>query len=237
MDNEYVKIYGKITDFDGNPISGATVRLLSYHFEDVYFTITDDNGKYEMKVEKDLYYAFYACKDYKINYLEYWAWNVPIHDDMELNARINGLEVYALNAFRVQGAYPAISLYFRPMSLIKGKNLDKSGYWDAETKNQKKYTEIFDICPQLSKDDIDVQVDGEKAEVLNVNKVLEYSGKAENGKNQYRYAYLLQVSLPQDYKNKRCQYKKIHITLTDRDTGEKGEGSVFWKEEETKMED
>lgn len=232
MDSEYVKIYGKLVDFNNNLLPGADIKLLSDKFEILYSASTDENGKYEMKIKKGIYYAFYACKDYKINYLEYWAWNVPIFDDTELDARIDGLEVYALNAFQVQGAYPAISLYFRPMSLERGKELERLGAWDSQTKIQKKYLEIFDSCPKLSKEDIEVQVDGEKAELLQVNRVLEYSGKFDD-RDQYMYAYLIQVGFPDNYRNKRYEYKKIHITLIDRENGEKGEGSVFWKESES----
>lgn len=233
MDNKHVKIYGKVTDFNNTPLSGAIVRLINNKFEDLYITSTDDDGKYELEIEQGLYYTFYACKDYKINYLEYWAWNVPIFNDMKLDARIDGLELYGLNAFRVQGAYPSISLYFRPMSLKKGKELEELAYWNSKTKTDKKFIEILDICPELSKKDIEVQIDGEKVEVFEANKILEYCGKADCDKNQYIYSYLIQIALPASYRNRKYEYKKIHITLTDRKTGEKGEGSVFWKEEKS----
>lgn len=233
MENNKTKLYGKITDFNNMPLSEAVVRLISDKFEDIHVTYTDTNGNYELEVEKGTYYTFFACKDYNINHLEYWAWNVPIFDNMELNARIDGIEIYALNAFRIQGAHPAISLYFRPMSLKKGKKLQELGYWDSDTKTDKKAVDIFDIAPELSNSDIEVYVDDKKVEVLGVNKTLEYVGKNIDNKDEHMYGYLIQVSLPADYRATKYDYKKIHVVLNDKETGEKGEGSVFWKEPKT----
>lgn len=226
MNKDSVKIYGQITDFNGVPLPEAEVRLISDKFEDIHVTNTDCDGKYEINVEKGLYYTFYACKDYKVNYLEYWAWNVPIFDNMEMNARIDGLEIYSLEAFPVKRGFPQLMLYFRPMSLKRAKELEAKGLVNFKEKTIDDSVKIIDISPELTKDDIKVFVNDEKVEVFEVNRVKEYGGE-----NQSMYSYLVHISLNKDID--KYEYNKVHITLTDSKTGEQGEGSVFWKEERT----
>lgn len=196
-------IYGKVTDFNGAPIIGVDVRVKNRNFYDLYSTLSDEDGYYELSVEERLYYCMYACKDYEINYLEYWAWNVPAFNNLEINPQINGLEVYAINAFRHQGAYPSLLIYFRPMSLYKLKKKEES------------------MCPIIIKEDIDVSINDEKVKVLFLNNVDEYAGEITMG------AYLIQVSLPRKFKGN--QYNKIDIVIEDRDTLEKGKGTAYYK--------
>jgi len=51
-----------------------------------------------MTVGEGIYVAMYACKDYPKGNFEYWTWNVIAFQDLEINLRINGLEVYTINA-------------------------------------------------------------------------------------------------------------------------------------------
>ncbi|MEW8957132.1 hypothetical protein [Clostridium sp.] len=153
----------------------------------------------------------FACKDYGVNYLEYWSWNIPIFDDMEINPRINGLEVYSIKAFRVQWGFPQLMIYFRPMSLSRSRSRSE------EEKN--------DIAPKLTKEDIEVHINGERSEVYVVNRILEYVGE-----NSYMTGYLIHVSLNKEVN--KFTYNKIDVAIVDRETDERGEGSVFWKEDE-----
>lgn len=61
--------------------------------------------------------ALTAVKGYQVQSLEYWAWNAPADTDLEINPRFDRLEVYAINAWRLQGAYPSYQIYFRPLGL------------------------------------------------------------------------------------------------------------------------
>ncbi len=215
MENQLIKLYGTITDFKGNPLTSADVMILSREFEPIYKTVTNEKGQYEMNVKPGIYASFYACKDYAVNNLEYWAWNVPIFKEMQLNAEIDGLEVYAINGFQVQGASPnRVMLYFRPMSLKKGKSLMESGKLDT--------VDIFNMAPKLTNDDIDMVINDEKVEVFQINRVLE---DVEN--NQKQTAYLIHVQLPENLNI--YEYNKITITLYDNETNERGQGSLFWK--------
>lgn len=210
-----VKLFGKVTDYHGNPLSNVDVLIKDKNFQDIYKAITDEDGYYEIEVKKDIYYAIAIVRDYSVKYLEYWAWNVPMIKDQEINAKINGLEIYAINVFVVQGAYEALMIYFRSMSLQRHKNINLR---DSINSNS-----IINISPDLSKEDIKVEIENREVNLLEINRVKEYIGQ-----NKYMYSYLIQVELPKNIDRKT--YNKVDIELIDRETGERGSGSVFWKE-------
>jgi hypothetical protein len=145
-------ISGKVTDFHGDPLSNAVVELENPHFNASYKTCTNDDGEYEMIVRKGLYLALAVFKDYKTRYLEYWAWNVPAYQDLQFNPRIEGIEVYAMNAFKPQGAYPSLIIYFRPMSLRRSRREEGTAAPDG--------SKVINISPELTKDDIEVRIKG-----------------------------------------------------------------------------
>lgn len=208
------------------------VEIKDAHFEAIHKTYTNSAGEYEISVEKGLYMALIAYKDYKTKYLEYWAWNVPAYQDLQINPRIGGLEVYAMNAFKPQGAYPSLFIYFRPMSLKRGQNF--------ESRKAIKKADVIDISPDLSKDCIEVKINGKPVEILELNRVKEYAGGIDS-----IIAYLAQLTMPKKsliaylieavfhmggLKSKRnMEYTRIDIAIKDLQTGEKGEGCLFWK--------
>lgn len=87
MNSETIKIHGRVKDFHNQSMSGAIVRVLNDHFEVIAQTYTNDDGQFEIILNKGLYYALYACKDYGVQYLEYWAWNIPAYQDIEINPK------------------------------------------------------------------------------------------------------------------------------------------------------
>ena len=130
---------------------------------------------------------------------------------MEINSRVNRLEVYSIKAFRVQCGFPQLMIYFRPMSLSRSKSRSEE--------------EEKDIAPKLTKEDIEVHINGERSEVYVVNRILEYVGE-----NSYMDSYLIYVSLNKEVN--KFTYNKINVAIVDRETDERGEGSVFRKEDE-----
>jgi hypothetical protein len=208
-----VKLHGKVTDFDGKPLAKAQIRVLGRGFaRDVAGAVADENGRYEMEVEEGTYLAVWICKDYKEKMLEYWAWHVPIYGDLELSARVDGLEVYGTNAFWPRYRQ-VLMVYFRPMSL-KRYHVFLQGKRDAPG--------AIAIVPNLAPHDIHVTIDGKPVPVLGVNKVRE-----QVPSEQYMEAYLVQVQA--DGIDETDAYRKITVAITDRETGEQGEGSVFWR--------
>jgi hypothetical protein len=228
-------ISGKVTDFDNNPLQDAQVQIKNDHFKAIYKACTNKKGEYKIYVKKGLYLAFMAYKDYKTKYLEYWAWNVPVDRDLQFNPHIGGLEVYAMNAFVPQGAYPSLLIYFRPMSLQRFHNMES-------TKAFKK-TSVIDISPALSAKDIELRIGGKPVKILELNRVEEYAGGITS-----IIAYLIQSTLPKRSMigylvqavlpikmlgSKKDEYFRIDITLRDAQTGERGEGCLFWKRSQT----
>lgn len=214
--NNLIKIFGKLTDFDGNAIVNGDVTIKDALFNDVYSTKTDEYGNYILEVEKGTYMAMFAIKDYGINMLEYWGWNLPAFEDREINMRIDGLEVYAINAFMIQRSQPytTMMIYFRPMSLKRAlKNREKLN------DNNK---EIIEISPNLHEDDIEIKINEQLVNILGINRIIEKTGDSHR-----MIGYIVQVSIPE--KEIGQEYAKIHIALRDSETGEKGEGSLFWQ--------
>lgn len=231
-DERKLVISGKVTDFDDNPLQNAVVEIKNDRFVAIYKTNTDDKGEYKIFVEKGLYLALMAYKDYKKKYLEYWAWNVPAYQDLQFNPRIGGIEVYAMNAFVPQGAYPSLLIYFRPMSLRR--------FHSARGSSAIKKTGIINISPELAENDIELRINGYPVRILEINRVKEYAGGISS-----MIAYLIQLTLPRrstiaysiqsalpmkKHEDKREQsYLRINMTLKDTQTGERGEGCLFWK--------
>lgn len=214
--NDYVKIYGKLTDFDGNPISRGDVDIYDADFTKyVYTTQTDELGNYSLEIKKGIYMALSAVKDYAVKKLEYWCWHLAAFEDMEINIRIDRLEVYGLNAFLIQREIKIspFMIYFRPMSLKR--YLQKGSSSNTEP--------IIDISPNLSKEDIEVTINDQNVAVLELHKIFEQVIE----RPQKIIAYLMQVSTP-DIENEKG-YIKIHVAIKDNETGEKGEGSLFWQ--------
>ncbi|MGB9694228.1 MAG: carboxypeptidase-like regulatory domain-containing protein [Fervidobacterium sp.] len=232
VEEEEIRIFGKVTDFANNPLQGAIVEVKNDRFEAIYKTRTNSAGEYKISVKKGLYMALVAYKDYKIKYLEYWAWNLPAYQDLHINPHIGGIEVYALNAFRPQGAYPSLIIYFRPMSLKR--------YQEFEKKKTGKKIDIIDIAPDLSKDDIKVKINNKPVKILELNRVKEYAGGVYS-----LIAYLAQLPLPKRLliayliqaafhlklpkSEGKIRYTRIDVTVRDPYTEEKGESCLFWK--------
>jgi len=213
--DKLINIYGKLTDFENKPLSNGDIEIKDAMFESVYKTTTNANGEYTLEVKIGTYMAIFAVKDYGVNNLEYWGWNLPAFEDTEINMRIGGLELYAINAFLIQIAPPSMMIYFRPMSLKRYIKLQEN---TDETGNT-----VIDVSPDLHKDDINVNINGETAAIMGINRVIETA--PDN--IQKVVGYLIQTSFP-EIDNKQ-EYIKINITLKDRETGETGEGSLFWQ--------
>jgi hypothetical protein len=211
---EKVTIQGTVTDYEGKPIDSANVLILDESFrQPLYQTVSDANGKYNLEVEKGNYYgmAVVNMNHYGKSRLEYWAWNVPAQHDLEINPRYDKMEVYALNAFRPQGAHPSYIIYFRPMSLTKALEKRKSGDQDAK------------IAPELDKSEVEVEINDEKVEIYSLQKVKEYA-ETKDGDADFMYAYLVQTSLPGKFSDK---HQKFRVVLKDKETGDKGEAIYF----------
>jgi len=213
-----VKISGRVSDFKNRPIAGAAVELKDSRFETVAQALTGADGGYSLTAKKGHYLALTAVKDYQTKSLEFWAWSIPAERDLEIHPRFDRLEVYAINAWQPQGGYPSFQIYFRPMSLTRViKKITEAGGMENLGKIRH-----LDIAPELAEKDIVVSIDGQSVKVLKVSKVREAAGPEQD-----LIGYVIQTDLPA--KRTAGEYSVISITLTDSETGEMGEGILFFK--------
>lgn len=142
-------------------------------------------GFYFLEVPGGRYPFVTIVKAYAEEYLEYWCHDIDLSQDRTLDAAIDKLEVYGLHVFVVKGAYNALMVYFRPMSLVK--------YQRGES----------DIAPDLRR--IRVRVDDTEAEILQRSEVKESNGAVG------MTAYLLQVANP----NGDGAWDRLDVEVTD----------------------
>lgn len=214
VSQETLGISGVVSDFSGHPINGATVRLMDNKFDPVTETTSDAKGHFALRAHPGHYMALVAIRDsdYTSSRLEYWAWNVPLDENLEINPRYHRLEVYAMNAFRPQGGYPSYFVYFRPMSLSM---LHSGVARDSSFLSQDK----LNIAPELQPRDLEVQINDEEVQILTLTRV------KESGGNTLMYGYLLQCSLP--VRQSSNSYDRIRIVAVDPESKDMGEGLLF----------
>ncbi|MCM1188739.1 MAG: carboxypeptidase-like regulatory domain-containing protein [bacterium] len=192
-------IKGQITDKNGKPVEGADAGVMNRGFEPMYRAVTDAEGRYTLEIPDGCYPFFIAVKGYGEENLEYWCNNIELNGQIEINCQIDKLELYGLHVFEIKGAAPALTVYFRPMSLVKALN--------GET----------DIVPEFTEESVTCFVNGEKCDLLVMNMVKEYSPDA------ILTGCLIQISRPDNMTEKN----KLDLILRDKD-GNMGMASLFF---------
>lgn len=224
---ETFKLFGKVTDFNSKPIDSVEIILKDKNFNDLYKTISDKNGNFSLQVAKGLYYCLYAIKseDYGKTKLEYWAWNVPVFNNIEINPQYDRMEIYELNAFEPQvSPQNTYIIYFRPMSLTKSLRLTNEKNKKEFEERAIKHHDTIDIAPShITKDELTIRINGTDAKILSVQKILEYA------RGTYLYSYLVQVLKPKDEKDNKDIYDRITVILHSTKTNEYGKGELFVK--------
>lgn len=219
-----VRLYGRVTDFSGNGLDSVSVRLKNRKFQNLYETLTDNDGKFSLNVEKGTYYCLYAIKlsEYRVTSLEYWAWWVPMYHDVEINPRYDNLEIYGVNVFEPQVTpQETYQIYFRPMSLKKGNPMEiEKG-------------DTINMAPEnISPEELEIKINGISSEIINIQKIVEYA------RGNYFYGFNVQVFKP--ILNKSALgiteeiegWDKISIVLRSKETGETGASDCFVKRPE-----
>ena len=194
-------ITGIISDKNGKAMNKVSVILMDKNFKEITSTMTNKDGEYCLNPEGNHYPFMVAFKDYKEKYLEFWCHNINLNKDIIINGSIDKLEVYGLHCFRILGAYPSLTVYFRPMSLEK--------YNKGED----------DISPNITNDSIKAFINSENIKILKINKIKEYLG------DTCLTAYLIQVSLPEILLNKNENLLDVQIFDLE---GFFGQASIFF---------
>lgn len=233
---EQITLSGRVTDFSGNPVDSAIVRVMDRNFKAQFITYSNIDGHYSMAVTKGNYNCIYAIKpsEYRKTKLEYWAWNVPLFEDMEINPQYNNMEIYGISVIEPQVTpNETYMIYFRPMSLkkmislVENQNVDKQSFANAGQAEKLIIPDkqnIYNIAPgMITPNELSVKVDGINSEIVNIERVKEYA----RGMNYY--GYLIQIKKPEEIKNQNLVYDKISIQLNSAETNETGLGEVFVK--------
>jgi hypothetical protein len=220
-----IKLSGRVTDFQSNPIDSVTIRLKNDKFENLYETITGKDGRFSITVAKGIYFCLYAIKeaDYGKSKLEYWAWNIPADDDLEINPQYDRLEIYGLHAFEPkQKPFDTYMLFFRPMSLTKSLHLTNEKNKIEFEKRASSAHDTIDIAPNnISTEEIAAKVNETEAQILTIQKVMQYARGA------YMYCYLIQIKKPTLKSQQLMKFDKITIVLHSLETNEYGKGEIF----------
>jgi len=231
--NSTFTISGIVSDFNGKPIEGATVRLKNRAFENLYETLSDARGHYSLAVQEGDYYCLYAIKlsEYRVNRLEYWAWSVPVHSDLVINPQYDRMEIYGINAFEPQVTpQETYMVVFRPMSLSKTLAIAAKQEVAAKKFQSAKQTDglltetgkLIDMAPDaITAAELTVEVNGAKAEIVAINKIREYA------RGFFMYGYTVQIRKPKEDNGLELKYDRITITLNSKETGEIGKGETF----------
>lgn len=218
-----VVISGRVTDFTGKAMSGASVFWQNDSFDDVCSAQCDSNGYYKAEVPKGCHYCVSAIdmrhypKSDKLAVvstddmrLEFWAWNFIADRDTTLDIRYHRMEAYGMNVFAVQGAAPAYQIYVRPMSLTRTIEWSKTQMPDAT------------LSPAPDKIEVRVFIDGREANVLMKQMIKEYFSENQTGQ-----AFLITVAKPS--KAPQQPYSTIRIVLKDLENGDQGEGLYHYE--------
>jgi hypothetical protein len=212
-----VKVFGIVTDMRGLPLGGAEVALCDGRFGSgvIAQTLSDAEGHYVLRVKPGLYDHMNAQKDLGTKAVEYWSWDIPAYEDIEINPRIGQIEAFSMAVWGIhRGPRTPLMLYLRPMTLTRGKAWLASPDWQER--------EMIDIAPPLSQDNIAVTINGAPVPIHGLVKFPEYD---VNG-HQRIWGWVLQVELPPEAE-KGITF--IEASLRDPDTGDEGAGSVFWQ--------
>lgn len=229
-------ITGKVTDFNGKSLDSVTIQLKNRAFENIYETLSDSNGNYSLEVNKGDYYCLYAIKlsEYRVNRLEYWAWNIPVYEDMIINPQYDRMEIYGISVFEPQVTpQETYMIYFRPMSLQKTlvleskQNIDNKESLEADQAEDllEKTSKLINISPDtITSDELKIEINGEEVKIVGINKTTEYA------RGILMYGYYVQVLKPAYYKKQLdLKFDRISITLRSSETGEIGKGETFIK--------
>lgn len=208
-----VRIYGQIANSEGELIQGAEVTVKSNNFQAVAKGKSNDLGQYELFIQVGQYVGLHVkAPENGEKYLPYWQWNFSPMEDMEINVTLGEVEVFAMSAFIPQGTYPQYMIYFRPVCLSKMR------LYNAGTKIGK--GEILPLSPDLTIDDIKVTINEQVAKIFTLSKVKEYGGE-----------FLLDgyfITTQRPLKMSFDEYTKITIKVTDKVSGDSGEGLLYW---------
>lgn len=186
------KLTGRAFDFNENPFPAY---IWATHEEKVVNEIivkTGNEGRFTLYYpEEKKLRVFVDDASYSKSTLECWIIAKELREDMEINPHIGDFELYDFNVWFSSGIW---HIFFMPSSL---KSLDSP--------------------PELTKDDINVWINGMKAEIKSLIVHQEYTGK-----DKYYPACLLNVII------KEKEFCSPVLVRAQVNSPEKGKGEAWY---------
>ena len=123
-------VTGRVTDYNGQPIDSCSVIIYNPDFSEAFEVLSNSEGYYKIdSVPQGRYAAIAAMRvseyprvmqvPFNKMKLEFWAWNVILNQDLNLDIRYDKLELYGTKAFFEYGGRQELLVYTRPMSVTK----------------------------------------------------------------------------------------------------------------------
>lgn len=223
-----ITISGKVTDFNNNPVDSSVVRILHKNFDVAYETYTDKDGNYTLKdIDKGRYMAMFAMRpeeyprENKVSKekmrLEYWAWNIIADNDLTINPSYDRLEIYGTTVYGINGGYPGLFIYFRPMSVTSYISY-------SEFLNKSSAEKNIDTSIQPENLTIKVYADDELLKINSIQTIKEYTGK----ENIPLIGYIVQVDKPKQIAKDK-KYTIFKVKAENLEFNEKGESIYFYE--------
>jgi len=177
------RLSGRVTDFDGKPIEAV---VCANGVQGVAAP-TDRAGRYDLWLpDRHIPSLLAADAGYGKSTLQCWVYDYRPQDDLALDMRVGQIELYELHAWR---GYGGLKVDFIPMSVAIVNALFGQG---------KKPGSLKSVGPELSPDDISVEVDGTAARILSVHTREEITRREAAAEMPFesRPEYSLQVADP-----------------------------------------
>ncbi len=206
-----VKVFGRVTDFYGNPRKAYVLLVTPYGFPGgMAITRTRDDGYYEMYVPKAVYHHAFICDgNYGRSTLEFYGWNIPVEPpEFRLDARFDKIEVYRLTASETPER--TLLIEFVLWDIAHTNSILKRIY------EEKGKVTVEDICKEdiltpIKKEDVKVYLDDVELEIRTLS-IREYSVK-DYGVDTTTKAYVLECKIPPTIPRGRYKLRVVVHTV------------------------
>lgn len=217
------RLYGRVINFEEKPVQ-AYIMINSTKFRGCGSVKTNAEGYFELMLPERRYQQIFICdKNYGRSTLEFYGWNLYLNRDIELNARVDKIEIYRMAV----GITPerTIIIDFVPMDVfhtVKGLHRDLKRKVEIDYASSKYY-------PSLNLSEVEIYIDNKRAEVWTLHK--RQHSLADSGlKNKTRNAYTLEAKIPPQIRPGRHTLKLVihkRISLKEKLIEEWGESIYF----------
>lgn len=221
-----VTISGQVTDRQGQPVSHCDVIFnpSSWIGDDSLYFKCDAEGRYLAEIPAGHYNSMYSLDlpEYGKTQLEFWGWNLQFVQDEVIDIAFDTIEVYSLSVWASNGGSQSIFAAFRPMHLASA--LEPKIFNQTIAGKEKA---IFDITPELDAQSIEGSIDGQPIELLSHHWVYERLNSCNNVPKTLNTenGCFMPMIVAQFVRPKLEEGKHLlRVRLTDRATGEIGEG-------------